>query len=86
MNNTIRYGGRNLGRQTCLIRSIIDERGLPKRNFVWAKLKYMVRWDCETGEVSTIKYDNGEQIIYAWYDELKHMEQSNDQMEQPAIR
>lgn len=57
-------------RQTLLIRSIIDKRGLPKKNFVLARIECMVHWSCETGEVKTIEYNTGVQITKVWYDEV----------------
>lgn len=88
------YGGRQQGkayRQAAIIRSVIDARGLPYKNFVLARIEYMVAWDSITGEVKTLKYNERKaQIRFISYEESwvykKFMEHSNVTLEKPALR
>ncbi len=54
------YGGRRrLGKslqQAAIIRAYAYPSGLPRTNFVLARINNMVKWDKDTGEVSTIEY------------------------------
>lgn len=54
-----------------LIHSQIDERGLPKRNFILCSSANMISWDSQTGEVKTIEYGarQAKEVIEFWFDE-----------------
>lgn len=78
-------------KQAVIIRSCIDVRGLPKRNFVLARVECMVHWNSETGEVKTLEYNkSGSKIEFVSYDESwvykKFMERSNVKMDWIEIR
>lgn len=70
MKNVVGQQGKS-HKTALLIRLIIDERGLPRRNFVLAKNDCMVAWDSETGEVKTLAYEvNLTEYNEFWYEEL----------------
>ncbi len=56
-------------KQTLLIRLALTPLGLPKTNLIFCRREHMVKWDCKTGEVSTIEYGSGKQYDKAWIDE-----------------
>lgn len=60
-----------IGRNHLIIKAAIGKNGLPIKNFVLCTTKCMIKWDCLTGEVSTIEYKNSSEFEQAvWYDEL----------------
>ena len=64
------------------LRIYILNTGLPFKTFLLATRKCIVKWDADTGEVSTIEYTNGSKIEFVWFDELKTLTQNgrNDTM------
>lgn len=45
--------------KAALFKFIIEPTGLPKTNLLFCRPKNIVKWNCETGEVSTIEYKGG---------------------------
>jgi len=77
MSEYANIGGRNQGnqlRQAAIIRALSYPDGLPKRSFILARIDCMVKWDADTGEVSTIKYRQQSEITYVSYDEWSKVE------------
>jgi hypothetical protein len=56
-------------RQHYMIKRYLLPTGLPYRTIVFCRSVYMVKWDAETGEVSTIKYNSGNEITKVWWNE-----------------
>jgi hypothetical protein len=65
-------GAREQGKrikQAAIVRSIVGPNGLPVKNFILARVDYMVAWD-KNGEVRTIGYNVEKKIISnVWYNE-----------------
>lgn len=49
--------------QAIVLRSVIEPTGLPKTNLIFCRSKYMVKWNCKTGEVSSIPYHSSYKSI-----------------------